>query len=299
MFTSLNKAWYVSATIAMSALFMSACTIDKPSDNAAPASHADTQSDGADISPTLAPSGKPAMPTINAQEHSANSLTLSAIPGVDFYVEGMESVVSGLGYTIAPWSTIKVPLVMAALHNNSGENNQQIVAWAQQAIRDSDNEAAQKLWESLGDPETAAAAVEAEIAQAASYAEVPALPPREGYSSYGQSTWSLVDQVAYISHIPRDAQVIALMGDIRVGGGYGLGTIPGAIYKSGWGPDEAGRYGVRQFGLIPHPDNPQQYSAVALCAQAPSGTYEDAQQLLTQAVQEIYAHLELVTAAHA
>ncbi|MGH3551757.1 MAG: hypothetical protein ACRDT5_04005, partial [Mycobacterium sp.] len=52
------------------------------------------------------------------------------------------------------WSTIKVPLVIAAMREqNTGQVTESMIA----AITESDNQAAESIWEGLGDPATAAA----------------------------------------------------------------------------------------------------------------------------------------------
>ena len=68
------------------------------------------------------------------------------------------------------------------------------------------------------------------------------------------------------------------MEKIEPGQAYGLGKIPGAIFKGGWGPDESGSYDVRQFGLVPTGGG--KYAAVAIGAKSTDGSYESAQSQL-------------------
>lgn len=61
------------------------------------------------------------------------------------------------------WSTIKVPLVIAALRDN---HSTEITAEMRAAIVNSDNAAAESIWEGLGDPAAAAHAVEQVLIEA-------------------------------------------------------------------------------------------------------------------------------------
>lgn len=66
---------------------------------------------------------------------------------------------SGAGDTsVAPWSTAKVPIAIAALRNDPS-----LQGAMTQAIQNSDNAAAETLWGSLGSPEQAAEATGAVI----------------------------------------------------------------------------------------------------------------------------------------
>ena len=65
---------------------------------------------------------------------------------------------------------------------------------------------------------------------------------------------------------------------------WGLGTIPGARFKGGWGPDPAGIYTARQFGLVPTDEG---QAAVALTVTPQSGTFEDAQAMATALAREL------------
>ena len=82
------------------------------------------------------------------------------------------------------------------------------------------------------------------------------------------------------------APVIALMGQIESAQSYGLGAVAasgsaGAAFKGGWGPDPAGNYHVRQFGLIPRGDGI--FAAVAITAVPADGTYQTGQVMLDTA----------------
>lgn len=200
--------------------------------------------------------------------------------------------ISGAGDTsVAPWSTAKVPIAIAALRNDPS-----LQGAMTQAIQNSDNAAAETLWGSLGSPEQAAEATGAVIREGDSSARVESQVVRPGFSSFGQSDWSLSAQADFASHlrcIQGAEPVVSAMGNIGNGGGYGLGTIAGAIFKGGWGPNAAGAYGLRQFGLIPKSDGAGSgYVAVAIAVESPDGSYEAGQAELTAAAEFLQSKVD-------
>ncbi|SES01397.1 putative secreted protein [Corynebacterium cystitidis] len=74
------------------------------------------------------------------------------------------------------------------------------------------------------------------------------------------------------------------MGQIVPDQGYGIGQLPGACFKGGWGPDPSGMYDVRQFRRFagPHGD-----VAVALTASPADGSYATAQAMATELAQSL------------
>lgn len=164
------------------------------------------------------------------------------------------------------WSTIKVPLAIAATRVD-----QQAAGSASSAIRNSDNTAAESLWAGLGGGASASRAVTEVLAEGGvTNAPVPSVRTRAEYSIFGQTRWSLVDQARFAGALPcLDAAgpVVELMGEISQDQRWGLGQIQGARFKGGWGPGESGGYLVRQFGLVPGVDGDV---AVAMAVDAPS-----------------------------
>lgn len=165
-------------------------------------------------------------------------------------VGGAQPVTAGDWEQGVAWSTIKVPLAMAALKAVPSSYNN-----ATSAITISNNEAAGALWSSLGSPEQAAAAVQAQLALLGdTQTLVPSQRLRPPYSIFGQTQWTLKDQVGAFSRLPctADAQmVLDMMSSIDPSQSWGLGALAGAQYKGGWGPMETGGYMVRQAGIIP------------------------------------------------
>lgn len=173
---------------------------------------------------------------------------------------------AGAWTTGVAWSTIKVPLAVAAARSAP-----QALEASSSAITSSDNAAAQALWEGLGGGGTSAAAVGAVLAEGGdATSQVPAQITRPGYTIFGQTRWSLADQARFGSRLPclvGAARVVDLMGQISPDQTWGLGRIPGARFKGGWGPGESGGYLVRQFGLVPGAGGDV---AVAIATDAPT-----------------------------
>lgn len=201
------------------------------------------------------------------------------------------------------WSTIKVPLAIAALHSGGGDNS------AARAIQSSDNAAAEQLWASLGGGAAAAGKVAAVICEYSGQ-EVSVQPTvtRPGFSAYGQTRWTLAQQAAFAAGLaeaagqdPAAGEVYRLMGQIMPGHAYGIGQLSGAAFKGGWGPDETGGYLVRQFGVVPAGafagGGAGDGSAVAadavvpiaIAVRAADGSYETGQQVLNAIAQKLSA----------
>ncbi|WP_245663457.1 class A beta-lactamase-related serine hydrolase [Nocardia inohanensis] len=215
--------------------------------------------------------------------------TLNGKVGLALMPVGGDRVVALGDWTNGPaWSTMKVPLTLAALRANSGYTGA-----AANAITYSDNTAADTLWQSLGGADTAAQTVQAVLREGGdSSTKVPAVRTRSDYSAFGQADWSLSDQLKFASRLPclpdSDA-VTALMGKISSGQRWGLGNLDNAEFKGGWGPDLAGNYLVRQFGLIPVEGGEL---AIAIAAQPNSGSFDDGTAMLTKVANLINQHLE-------
>ncbi|NNH72575.1 hypothetical protein HLB23_22390 [Nocardia uniformis] len=186
------------------------------------------------------------------------------------------------------WSTMKVPLTLAALRNNAGYSGT-----ATSAITSSDNSAAETLWQSLGTGEVAAQSVEDVLREGGdATTEVPATRTRADYSAFGQADWSLADQIRFASNLPclpQSDSVTSLMGKVNYGQRWGLGTLDGAEFKGGWGPDLSGNYLVRQFGLLPVEHGE---IAIALAAAPTSGSFDDGTVILNKLAALIDKHLE-------
>ena len=154
------------------------------------------------------------------------------------------------------WSTIKVVVALAAIDRRGPGNKDALI---RRAITASDNAAAEELWNSLGPPRAASAAVERQLRAAGDRrTQVPTRRRRAGYSVYGQTQWPLVSQqhfIAALPCLPGSSGVLALMRNVIPAQRWGLGSSGRpAAFKGGWAPDPAGRYLVRQMGLLDLPN---------------------------------------------
>lgn len=210
-------------------------------------------------------------------------------------VGGGDMTVLGNWTTGIAWSTIKVPIALAAMRRDPDG----LRDLAEAAITFSDNNAAQSLWTSLGNGSQAAAAVEAILREAGdTITDVAARHTRlatlgsDDLLAFGATDWSLADQVRFASKLPclpRANSVVSLMSEITPSQSWGLGRLIGAEFKGGWGPDDdTGDYTVRQFGLIPTLAGPV---AVALAAEPTSGTFEDATDMMDKMALLLGDHL--------
>ncbi|WP_297006724.1 serine hydrolase [uncultured Corynebacterium sp.] len=213
------------------------------------------------------------------------------------YLDNGTVVTAGdLGTTVA-WSTSKVPVAVAALRavddGSSLSDAATVHSNVTAAITASDNAAAQALWDSLGDPATAGQKVERVLREGGdATTTVQTRVVREGFTSFGQTLWPTADQVRFaagLSCLSGAQPVLTAMGQIAAGQDYGLGHLPGARYKGGWGPATSGGYQVRQFGLVPGADGT--LVPVAVAVTSPDGSYESGSAALSEIVDQLGATL--------
>ncbi|MDL9938462.1 hypothetical protein QSJ18_17070 [Gordonia sp. ABSL1-1] len=167
------------------------------------------------------------------------------------------------------WSTIKVPLAVAAERVNGPS------AAETAAIIDSDNDAAQTLWSSLGSDAAAAQAVTSVLREGGDQTSVvPARQRRAGYTIFGQTRWSLSAAATFTAHLPcmpGTDHVRGLMGRVAGNQQWGVEIMrapTSTAVKGGWGPGESSGYLVRQIGIITFGDG--RATAVAMSALAGS-----------------------------
>ena len=191
-----------------------------------------------------------------------------------------------LGSDVA-WSTSKVPIAVASIRA-TGAADGNVTA----AITVSDNAAAEAVWASLGDPATAAQAATDVLRDGGDTAtEVNAERVRPEFTAFGQTEWAVADQAVFGANLPcidGGGAVLEPMSAIAADQRYGLGTIDGARYKGGWGPDESGRYLVREFGVLPTDDG---HVGVAVAVRPGDGTYATGQAMLGELAAAIQRHL--------
>jgi hypothetical protein len=150
------------------------------------------------------------------------------------------------------WSTMKVPVVVAAL--TAGHADWDAI---EAAITRSDNEAALLLWQGLYD---GPAEVEAVLRRAGDdRTTLEREPDPRGHSSFGRTVWLLRSALTFYAALARGElvpaadteRVLDAMGRIVPEQRWGLGRVPGIRFKGGWGPSEQpeGGYEVIQVGI--------------------------------------------------
>jgi hypothetical protein len=196
----------------------------------------------------------------------------------------------GTWSTGVAWSTIKVPLAIAALR--AGVASRELVA---QTITQSDNAAAEALWSGLGDPAAAAEQVRAVIRDAGDVTTaVESRRLRAGYTAFGQTQWSLVRQAQFAARlpgIPDASRVVDLMRRLCADHGWGM-AAKGFAAKGGWGPGTAGDYLVRQLAIAPIQAG---HVGVALAAEAHDGVFETGIDVLDKLADWLVDHLAELT----
>lgn len=210
-------------------------------------------------------------------------------PGAPPYVLG--SLQSG-----SAWSTIKVPIAIQVIDEAGGVEglSSSQMADITAAITQSDNDAAARLFDGLvaghGSVESASQAVTDLLREAGDEETTVSTQGRDGYSSYGQTEWSLEAQQTFMGALLNgcigDASgrefVLAQMSQVT-SDTWGLGSagVP-ALWKGGWGPGTDGKYLVRQMGKI-NVDGTDY--AVTIAAIPADGSFESGQTAATQVAQ--------------
>ena len=186
------------------------------------------------------------------------------------------------------WSTSKVPLTITALRE---ENPPTVTDSMRAAITESDNAAAESIWEGLGDPVTAAHKVEAVLRKYGDPTTVEWRRLRPPFTAFGQTIWSLTNQARFTAAAVCDssnAPIFTLMGQVESGQSWGLGVIPDTRFKGGWGPSPTGNYLVRQLGVLKTPTG---LIAVALATEPASGSFNDGTEELTEVSKWLTSHI--------
>ncbi|OHO61907.1 S-adenosylmethionine synthetase [Corynebacterium sp. HMSC036D02] len=151
-----------------------------------------------------------------------------------------ETFNAGLKGDEPAWSTVKVPIAIAALRDGASPELVDL------AIKESDNDAAYALWShvqwSEGDAGSAVKALLKEYDTTGEFAE-----------PFGYSTWVLEEQAKFGAHlpcIPEAEQVYEAMDDIVEWQDNGLDKLPDTRAKGGWGLSETDNgYTHRQIGV--------------------------------------------------
>jgi hypothetical protein len=217
-------------------------------------------------------------------------------------VEGFGDLSSG-----SAWSTSKVPIALRLLQDTGGPSglSEAQAEEMHRALTQSDNEAAAALFADLerkhGGTTGASAAIDEVLREAGDETTQISTQGRDGFSSYGQTDWSLLNQERFMSALAAgciNSQssrefVLNLMGEVS-SDTWGLGSagLP-ARWKGGWGPGTDGRYLVRQMGILYVGDR----EAIVTLAVIPAdGQFESAEAMATRIARWLAAQAESVAA---
>lgn len=205
------------------------------------------------------------------------------------------------------WSTSKVPIALRLLQDVGGPSGLSAsqAEEMRRALTLSDNEAAAALFADLehehGGLAGASAAVGEVLREAGDSSTQISTQGRDGFSTYGQTEWSLADQQQFASALAAGCigtqesreYVLDLMGEVS-SDTWGLGSagLP-ARWKGGWGPGVDGRYLVRQMGVLYVGDRE---AAVTLAAIPSDGQFETAEAMATSIAQWLAQRAQSVAA---
>jgi hypothetical protein len=177
----------------------------------------------------------------------------------------------------AAWSTIKVPLSIAALRVDPAAAGPPV----RQAISQSDNASADQLWTLLGDPASAAAAVEGVLREGGdAVTAVQQQQVRPPYSPYGQTIWAEDQAASFAFNLPCLTGAEPVLDAMRAVGynqQWGLASLPRSAVKGGWGPEPDGGYLVRQLAVV---DNATGMLGVSLAARPMDGSFATGKAML-------------------
>jgi hypothetical protein len=183
------------------------------------------------------------------------------------------------------WSTIKVPLAIAALRHDRSLAKESVV----KAITESDNAASERLWSQLGEPAKAAQRVQAIIRETGdATTAVESQRIRPGFTAFGQTRWTLGRQAQFAANlagIADAAGVVDLMSSLVADQRWGL-AAKGVAAKGGWGSGLDHGYLVRQFGIVPTESG---RLGVALAAE--SRTFETGVDVVNQMTEWLFGNL--------
>lgn len=189
---------------------------------------------------------------------------LGAQVGATIGPPGAAPFVAGSLQSGSAWSTIKVPIALEVVDEAGGAAGLSAAQTAniQAAITLSDNDAAAALFDDLvqshGSVASASDAVTQLLRSAGDSTTSVSTEGRDGFSSYGQTVWTLSAQQQFMGALLNGCigesdsrqlvldQMRAVTADT-----WGLGSagVP-ALWKGGWGPGADGRYLLRQMGEI-------------------------------------------------
>lgn len=167
------------------------------------------------------------------------------------------------------WSIIKVPIALVALRERDTASVREDVVLA---LRDSDNDAAARLWDVAGESSGSGKAVQSLLREAGDDTTDALRGSRDGF---GHIRWSVGDSAQFTAMLPclEGAEpVLEEMANVGTNQHWGFANVPGARVKGGWGPVHE-RYLVRQIAVLPAAEGTAVASVIV-----DSPTFEQGQQ---------------------
>ncbi|MEJ6550587.1 hypothetical protein PQI66_13630 [Corynebacterium sp. USCH3] len=152
-------------------------------------------------------------------------------------------------------SSIKVPVSVAAVQKalRDGRPVEELTGDIDQAITVSDNDAALRLWETLGTDDEAAAALGGVLSQGGDPTDTTADWSRDDYEGFGDIGWTLDHQTIFANRMAcvlGSEQPLDAMGRLAEEHSTGLAQLEGSRVKGGWGDTADGSFILREFGLV-------------------------------------------------
>lgn len=238
-----------------------------------------------------AESGQPAATTAASSPSTAASSTSTVPTGAEAVLAASftrQGFPADVGVALAPvgggdvytfgdqtprvaWSTIKVPLALAAKRKNGW------MPEIENAIVDSDNDAALALRKSLGSPSSGRNQVEA-VFRDGGDTTTRVVEIKADDETFGLTPWPLEGAATFGSNLPcldDSKEIVRLMGRVADNQEWGIRTMDApkkTSVKGGWGPGDEGGVEVRQLGLITHKDGSQTAVAMSTYSGDPMGT---------------------------
>lgn len=169
---------------------------------------------------------------------------------------GSGMVSTGAEFKPLAWSTIKVPIALAA--ERTGKQDQYIL---DKTLKESDNATSWTLWvavrNSVGGTEAATRKAVSKVTTKSQGNPIwPQVAPGS-ITPYGYAKWGIEEQARFMTSVPcqpKGKRVYKAMGDVAPWQKYGLGTVRGMHFKGGWGQHEDGTYTQRQMGVMKYGD---------------------------------------------
>lgn len=212
--------------------------------------------------------------------HTAGAIGLAVMPVGSDTGQSFGSLRSGRA-----WSTLKVPVSLAAQRRDAGK----AAAAEDKAIKLSDNESAEDLWDFFGSSRAAVDAVTQvlrdghdTVTQVSSELDSPRSYP-------GYTDWGLIDQARFGAHLPclpDSDRVLTLMGSVarnQQWGAFRVNRVRGvtSAVKGGWGPVSDAHRGhiVRQLAVL---TTGRGQVAVSMAAIPRTGSFADGVTMLNR-----------------